>query len=196
MNKRLYLVLFFTRVVAAMMSVTLNSCSVGMAMSGKKTPELGSFKVGSTRQEVELQLGSPIKSVTLENKKRLDVYEYEVGNDPSVGRAIGHGVLDVLTLGWWELGGTPVEGFIGEKHNLTLTYDENDRVVAINSSVPQTATGSQKPEMVVKKENGQAEGPKATTLQKLKELQEMKEAGLVSAEEYEIRRAKILDDFY
>ena len=46
---------------------------------------------------------------------RVDLYEYEIGNKPSAGRAIGHGVMDILTLGLWEIIGTPIEGFQGEK---------------------------------------------------------------------------------
>ncbi|MGH7253023.1 MAG: hypothetical protein ACREIE_04395, partial [Nitrospiraceae bacterium] len=46
------------------LSLALSGCSVGMALSGKKDPNLGAFRVGSTRGETELQLGSPISSVT------------------------------------------------------------------------------------------------------------------------------------
>ena len=90
----------------------MQGCSVGMAMSGKKQPELGAVRVGATRGEIELQLGAPIE-VREENGHRVDIYEYEIGNEPSAGRAIGHGVMDVLTLGIWEVVGTPVEGFQG-----------------------------------------------------------------------------------
>lgn len=110
----------------------LQGCSVGMAMSGKKQPELGAIRVGATRGEMELQLGSPIE-VREENGHRVDIYEYEIGNEPSAGRAIGHGVMDVLTLGIWEVVGTPVEGFQGEKKRLMLTYDEHDVVTKVGT---------------------------------------------------------------
>lgn len=115
--------------------ITLAGCSVGMAMSGKKDPNLGAFRIGSTRGEVELQLGSPISTTTTAEGRRVDLYEYEIGNEPSAGRAIAHGVMDVLTLGIWEIIGTPIEGFQGTKHRLTITYDNEDRVLAINQSV-------------------------------------------------------------
>ena len=73
-------------------------CSVGMALSGSDDPNLGAFRVGSTRGEVELQLGSPIDSVTNPNGNRTDIYEYERGNKPSAGRAVFHGLMDILTL--------------------------------------------------------------------------------------------------
>jgi hypothetical protein len=121
--------------------LALMGCSVGMAMSGKEDPNLGAFRVGSTRGEVELQLGRPIASVTNPEGARSDVYEYEIGNRPSPGRAIAHGVMDVLTLGIWEVVGTPIEAFQGEKYRMTVLYDAHDRVVAINQSpVPVPAT--------------------------------------------------------
>ena len=110
----------------------LQGCSVGMAMSGKKQPELGAIRVGATRGEIELQLGSPVE-IREEHGQRMDVYEYEIGNEPSAGRAIGHGIMDVLTLGLWEAVGTPIEGVQGEKKRLLITYDENDYVTKVGA---------------------------------------------------------------
>jgi hypothetical protein len=42
--------------------------------------------------------------------------------------------MDVLTLGLWEVVGTPIEAFLGEKYRLTVLYDAHDRVVATNQS--------------------------------------------------------------
>jgi len=50
----------------------LSACSVGMAMSGSRNPDLGAIKVGASRGEVELQLGSPIRSASLDNGARSD----------------------------------------------------------------------------------------------------------------------------
>lgn len=112
---------------------TLSGCSVGMAMSGKETPNLGMVQVGASRGEIELTLGPPGKTVTLKNGNRMDVYEYEVGNDPSVGRAAGHAVMDLLTLGLWEIIGTPIEAVQGDKRILNIIYDKEDIVLSINS---------------------------------------------------------------
>lgn len=124
----------------------LVGCSVGMALSGKKEPSLGAFRVGSTRGEVELQLRSPVSSVSNPNGTRTDVYEYELGNEPSAGRAIGHGIMDVLTLGLWEIVGTPIEGFTGSTHRITIVYGPDDRVVAINQPVAVAAPVGEKKE--------------------------------------------------
>ncbi|MDX8392566.1 MAG: hypothetical protein R8K53_08395 [Mariprofundaceae bacterium] len=113
----------------------LSGCSVGMAMSGKATPDLGVVKKNATRGEVELQLGAPVKVSTMKNGHVLNVYEYEVGNDPSAGRAAGHAVMDVLTLGIWEVIGTPIEGFQGDKRQVQIEYDENDNIVNVKGNV-------------------------------------------------------------
>ena len=114
----------------------LCGCSVGMALSGKREPNIGSIKVGSTRGEVEMHLGPPTMSTTIEDGTRVDIYEYEVGNEPSAGRAIGHGIMDVLTLGLWEIIGTPIEAVQGDKRQITITYDSSDRVKSITSTAP------------------------------------------------------------
>lgn len=115
------------------LALATSGCSVGMAMSGKKAPDLGQVKVGATRGEVELQMGPPTQSHIDELGRRIDVYDYEVGNEPSPGRAVGHAVMDVLTLGIWEVVGTPVEGFTGEEFRLSVTYNEQDRVERVSS---------------------------------------------------------------
>lgn len=125
----------------------LTACSVGMALSGKKEPNLGAFNVGSTRGEAELQLGSPVASVTNPNGTRTDIYEYELGNEPSAGRAIGHGVMDILTLGLWEVVGTPIEAFQVSKHRITIVYGKDDRIISLNRAVvppPPTEAGEKK----------------------------------------------------
>jgi len=115
--------------------LAISGCSVGMAMSGKKEPNLGAIRVGVTKGEVELQLGHPVSVVTAEDGGCAATYEYEIGNEPSTGRAIGHGVLDVLTLGAWEIIGTPVEGFQGRKRQVMINYGPDDRVRGINQPV-------------------------------------------------------------
>jgi hypothetical protein len=121
------------RLVTLMLVGLLSGCSVGMALSGSENPNLGAIKVGSSRGEVEMHLGSPKSSLTLEDGGRADIYEYEIGNEPSAGRAIGHGAMDVLTLGLWEVVGTPIEGVQGERYHATITYDGDDKVAAIQT---------------------------------------------------------------
>ena len=114
--------------VALFVLGTIPGCSVGMALSGDENPDLSAIKVGATRGEVELHLGPPIETKTGRNGMRIDTYEYEIGDEPSAGRAVAHGVADVVTLGLWELVGTPIEAVQGETYRTTITYDSKDRV--------------------------------------------------------------------
>ena len=130
-------------------------CSVFMAASGKREPNLNMITIGSHRAEVGLQLGSPRASVAHDGGQyRTDTYEYELDNEPSAGRAVAHGVMDVLTLGLWELVGTPVEAFKGEKREVVIACGSDDRVAAINRppkavAQPQAVTHKPEPSMVV-----------------------------------------------
>jgi hypothetical protein len=120
-------------VLGGLLMLASTGCSVGMAMSGKHPPNLGAIRVGATRGEVELQLGSPRETAFLPDGRRTDVYEYELGNEPSAGRAAMHGIMDVLTLGIWEVVGTPIEALQGETKRLAITYTAEDTVAGIGS---------------------------------------------------------------
>jgi hypothetical protein len=108
--------------------IPLAGCSVGMAMSGKNSPSLGAVRQGITRGEVEMHLGQPVQQATQPDGRVISTYEYQVGNDPSAGRAIGHAAMDVLTLGAWEIIGTPIEGVQGDTYRATITYGTDDKV--------------------------------------------------------------------
>lgn len=120
--------------LAILSALLLSACSVGMALNGQKDPDLRVIKQNVHRTEVELQLGAPIKVDTASNGQTIAVYEYEVGREPSTGRAVAHGVMDVLTFGIWEVVGTPVEVLKGDKFILVVTYDQNGRVVSATRS--------------------------------------------------------------
>jgi hypothetical protein len=101
-----------------------------MAMSGKPDPNIGVLSVGQDRGVVLLNLGQPAQTQATE-AGRTDVFHLERGNEQSVGRAAGHAATDVLTLGVWELVGTPIEGVAGEKFTVTVWYDQNDKVTKV-----------------------------------------------------------------
>ena len=111
----------------------LSACAVGMAMSGEESPDLAVCRVGADRAETQAQLGAPRSERVLENGDSVCTYQYEVGNEPSAARAVMHGGMDVLTLGIWELVGTPVEAVQGETFEMTVTYDPDGKAKAIES---------------------------------------------------------------
>ncbi len=122
--------------------LSLTGCSVVMALSGKKEPNLQAIHVGSTNADVEAHLGPPVDSARTDYGARTDVYEYEVGNEPSVARAFVHLLYDVFTIGFWELIGTPVEATRGEKRRLPIYYGPDGLVAGINEYAPETPPGA------------------------------------------------------
>lgn len=123
--------------VAVLSSVLLSACSVGMALNGQNEPNTSVVKKEAHRSDIEMQFGQPINVSTHTDGKITAVYEYEVGRESSPGRAVAHGVMDVLTLGIWEVVGTPVEVYKGDKMNVIVTYDQNGRVVSATRSKAQ-----------------------------------------------------------
>lgn len=124
---------FALSLLVAVTVASVSGCSVGMAMSGKKTPDLSVVKTEANRQDIELQMGPPAQTASNDLGGVTAVYEYEVGNDPSAGRAIGHAFGDLVTLGAWELVGTPVEGVQGDKYRLTVVYDKDNKAKTIST---------------------------------------------------------------
>jgi len=97
-----------------------------MATKGTKEKNLSVLKEGTPRSIVVAELGAP-KST----EENTDIYEQCKGDESSTGRAIGHGIMDVLTLGLWEAIGTPIEAAAGsdkECYRIKVIYDENDKV--------------------------------------------------------------------
>jgi hypothetical protein len=105
-----------------------------MAAAGDEEPNISNVRRGASRGEIEMALGQPKSLITDPNGQLSATYEYTVGNQPSTGRAIGHAVLDVLTLGGWELIGTPIEAFNqGEKVKVNVHYDDAGNATEIQS---------------------------------------------------------------
>lgn len=105
----------------------VGACSVGMALSGEEEPDLTVLRVGAAKYEIERELGPPDKELPQADGYTQSIYHYEVGNEPSGGRAAMHGAMDVLTLGLWELAGTPMEAMQGDEMELVVTYDSDDK---------------------------------------------------------------------
>lgn len=101
-------------------------------MSGKPDPNISALSAGQDRDIVILNLGQPSKTL-LADGKRTDVFELERGNEQSVGRATGHAVMDLLTLGGWELIGTPIEGFAGEGNTPIDVIQYGESVLVTNT---------------------------------------------------------------
>lgn len=108
--------------------VMLSSCSVERALNGSRASNLTMVTNGVPLEEVHKYLGMPIKTTILQDGKRLYIYRYKKGNNPTyIGAAI-NSVLFVGTAGFWELL-QPQDKDFG---HLYITYDENDKIDTIN----------------------------------------------------------------
>ena len=114
------------RLIALLLLVPLISgCAVGMALHGKREPNMGDLKKGMSIEEAHFILRDyePAISFTGDGD-RIEEYKIELGNAPSGGRALGHLAMDVLTFGLWEVVGTPMEGLTSGSMHLRITYKE------------------------------------------------------------------------
>lgn len=112
-----------------LMMVFLAGCSVAMALKGKDEPDLSFLEIGTTQEQIEFQLGPPIFTKAAEDDGSLNYYQYIAGDEPSPGRALAHGILDIATLMLWELYG--VERNHGTKMVVEVEYDQNKYAVSI-----------------------------------------------------------------
>jgi hypothetical protein len=101
-----------------------------MAANQPGQKDLTVLKPGMSRGLVLAEFGQPAAT---ENKPegKVDIFSFVQGySKVNKGvRAVGHGVADVMTLGLWEVVGTPGEMvFDGDKMVIQVDYDRQDLV--------------------------------------------------------------------
>jgi hypothetical protein len=107
-----------------------SGCSVYMAAHQPEKKDLNVFEKGTPRSEVVAECGSPVFTKESEGKK-VDVFTFTQGysEGSKTGRALFHGTADVLTLGLWEVVGTPIESVAdGTEVQVEVCYDADDNV--------------------------------------------------------------------
>ena len=113
-----------------LISLCAGGCSVYMAANQPERKNLDVLQKGRMRSEVLAEMGQPL-ATEIRDGQRVDVFSFKQGQDEAFnfGRAVGHGVADVLTLGIWEVAGTPTEMALKAKRiSFEVTYDASDRV--------------------------------------------------------------------
>lgn len=106
-------------------------CSVFMAANQPSKKDVSVFNVGTPRTHVIAEAGQPIHTKENADGTITDTFSfiqgYSTGN--KAGRALFHGAADVLTLGLWEVVGTPVEAIAtGTKVQVEVDYDADEKV--------------------------------------------------------------------
>ena len=103
----------------------MSACSVVMATRGEGV-EPKNLTRCTTRSCLIAAGATPIDSEKNKQGKRLS--ETFRANMPtgSAARAAMHGVLDVATLGVWEVVGTPIEAVKGKKYSYVLVVKYAD----------------------------------------------------------------------
>lgn len=109
--------------------LSLSGYSVYMASQQPDKKDVSLFKKGTPRSVLLGEFGYPITQ-TKHDGKKWDVWRFNQGysNGAKTSRALGHATMDVLTLGIWEVVGTPIETAAdGDMISYEIGYD-NDYV--------------------------------------------------------------------
>lgn len=107
-----------------------SGCAVFMAAHQPGKKNMNVLAAGMPRDVVIAELGSPVHSDE-ENGKKTDLFKFVQGysDGTKAVRAVGHGVADVLTLGLWEVVGTPAEATLnGKELAVKVIYDDKNTV--------------------------------------------------------------------
>jgi len=136
MKKKL-LSTFLVLTMVTMSSLTITGCSVHSAMNQPSKKDVSVFNRGTPRFEVIGEVGEPVDTQKNDDGTITDTYSFIQGysKGAKAGRALGHGLMDVATLGLWEIIGSPTEAIAsGDKVVVRVKYDKTklvDRVTAI-----------------------------------------------------------------
>lgn len=118
--------------VAAYVLAAHTGCAVYLAGKGHPGADLKALGVGASEQEVERQLGTPCSSELLGPGKRLSTYRFELTKQPNYARSTVHLLLDLATLGIWELPGSIYElSSEPGQGDVRIVYGPDDHVLEI-----------------------------------------------------------------
>lgn len=105
MNRRIFsLVLLFG------VALFVSGCAAHRAANQPTRKDTSVLEPGTARDRVIAALGKPVSSEKYEGGKN-EIYTFIQGYSKTArtGRAFFHGAADILTIGLWEIVGSPVE---------------------------------------------------------------------------------------
>lgn len=119
--------------ICLVLTIAGSGCSVFMAAKQPNKKDTTVFKEGTRRSLIIAEFGHPTTTEETEYG-RMDVFKFTQGYSKGVKttRAVGHGALDVMTLGLWEVIGTPAESLAdGTEMAVEVQYNKADEVIQI-----------------------------------------------------------------
>lgn len=123
---------WITALVAVYVLAASTGCAVYLAGKGHPGAHLEALGVGTSEQEVEHELGTPSSNEPLGAGKRLSRYRVELTKQPNYARSTVHLLLDLATLGIWELPGSIYELSSGHRQgDVGIVYGPDDHVLEI-----------------------------------------------------------------
>ena len=122
----------FRRPASFAVLLLLSGCSIGMASRQPPAKDLTKLNPGTPRAQVLAEFGAPQGTEVAADHVRTDHYVFVQGYSQAArtSRARLHGAADTVTLGLWELIGTPTEMiFDGSELQADGTYEPGRDVV-------------------------------------------------------------------
>ncbi len=113
----------------------LTGCSVFMAADGGEEYNYSLLKEGTPREAILASFGDPKSSEAREDGRIVDTYVLEEGNKSRPGIAAAHLVMDLATLGLWEIAGTIMEANEGRDITYEITYNPDGKIASIHPPV-------------------------------------------------------------
>ena len=114
------------------MFLLLQGCSAMMALSGSQNPDFKVITKGNSKSVIESQPIKPIFTETQKNGNTVVKYQYTIGKEPSVGRAVVYVLLDSITLFISELFTMPAEmAHSGTQKTIMVEYNPHGDAVRV-----------------------------------------------------------------
>ena len=114
------------------MFLLLQGCSAMMALSGSQNPDFKVITKGNSKSVIESQ---PIKAIfteTQRNGNTIVKYQYTIGKEPSLVRALVYVLLDSMTLFISELFTMPAEkAHAGTEKTIMVEYNPQGEAVRV-----------------------------------------------------------------
>lgn len=122
-------------VATTLLAALASGCSPYMAAHQTPRKDVSVLETGTPRAAVIAELGTPLLAEKRDGKS-VDVFAFTQGYGAGsrAARAAFHAIVDVATLGLWEIIGIPTETiFTGTDVRIQVSYDQAERVERVRA---------------------------------------------------------------